>query len=381
MADSFKPDSFVADSKDSFTPDAPHPSSIQAPSEYAFAKGLPPQDNALPNVVGDPVGRLKTTARVGAGIGLGMAAAPMMEGAGLLSQMATQGGAAGLQKYFSNLVDQKQDPTEGVVGNTALGALTQGGLGVASKGATKLADWLQQAASGMTKYRPGVGNNLVDQGIWGTKNSMANQVAEALPAKEQEVQDAVSSISGNSDVQPISDAISSLKGKFLQPSTGEAAPRMAGYAQKVSDAADEFSSMGEGGEATPQDLLSFKRQGDYDAYTNSGNKATSLEAEIGQAQADKAREMLSSLSDGETARKLADEQALILAKKSLTKPDSIPGGFGAKAFFMKLPGQSLFGSGSAQALQKGAAGGANALSDPRVIQSLFGLSNANSSGQ
>jgi len=309
---------------------------------------------------------------------VGGLAALSTDGLGVVGKASMNAGGAGLQKYLSNLISGNSDRTQGVGGAMALGggsSLTADGL---SAGAGKLADWLQQAASGMTKYRPGIGTNLINQGVWGTKNGMANQVSEMLPAKEQEVQQAVAGIKGNADAQGIGDAISRVGNKFNLPSTGGVAPGMEPYAQKVSDAAGAYQSMGEGGELTPQDLLTAKRQGDWLGYTNSGTPATSLEAEIGQAQADKARSMLSDMSEGETARKLADEQALILAKKALTKPDAIPNGLGAKAIFMKAPGQSLFGSMAAQGLQKGVAAPAGAVSDPALMQTLFGLSNASS---
>lgn len=305
-------------------------------------------------------------------------AALSTDGLGALGRASTNAGSAGLQKYLSNAVNNDSDRTQGVGGAMALGVGGSLTADAASAGSGKLADWLQQAATGMTKYKPGIGTNLINQGVWGTKNGMANQVSEMLPAKEQEVQQAVAGIKGNADAQAIGDAISRVGNKFSLPSTGDVAPNMEPYAQKVSDAAGAYQSMGEGGELTPQDLLTAKRQGDWLGYTNSGTPATSLEAEIGQAQANKARSMLSDMSDGETARKLADEQALILAKKSLTKPDTIPNGLGAKAIFMKAPGQSLFGSMAAQGLQKGVAAPAGAVADPELMQTLFGLSNASS---
>jgi hypothetical protein len=309
---------------------------------------------------------------------VGGLAALSTDGLGVLGRASTNAGSAGLQKYLSNLVSGNSDRTQGVGGAMALGGGGSLALDTASAGAGKLADWLQQAASGMTKYKPGIGTNLINQGVWGTKNGMANQVADMLPAKEQEVQQAVAGIKGNADAQDIGDAISRVGNKFKMPSTGDVSPGMDSYAQKVNDASDAYQSMGEGGELTPQDLLTAKRQGDWLGYTNSGTPATSLEAEIGQEQADKARSMLSDMSEGETAKKLADEQALILAKKALTKPDSIPNGLGAKAIFMKAPGQSLFGSMAAQGLQKGVAAPAGAIADPELMQTLFGLSNASS---
>lgn len=309
---------------------------------------------------------------------VGGLAALSTDGLGVLGKASTNAGSAGLQKYLSNLVNGDSDRTQGVGGAMALGGGGSLALDGIAAGTGKLADWLQQAAAGMTKYKPGIGTNLINQGVWGTKNSMANQVADMLPAKEQEVQQAVAGIKGNADAQDIGDAISNVGNKFKMPSTGGVSPGMDSYAQKVNDAADAYQSMGEGGELTPQDLLSAKRQGDWLGYTNSGTPATSLEAEIGQAQADKARSLLSDMSEGETARKLADEQALILAKKSLTKPDSIPNGLGAKAIFMKAPGQSLFGSMAAQGLQKGVAAPAGAVADPALMQTLFGISNSSS---
>lgn len=318
-------------------------------------------------------GPMKTLMKAGVTPAGGLAALSS-EGLGVLGRASTNAGSAGLQKYLSNLANGDSDRTQSVGANMAVGGATSLGADAVSAGSGKLADWLQQAAVGMNKYVPGIGNKLAKMGVWGTKGGMADQVSEMLPQKEQEVQNAVSSIKGNADAQPISDSIAKLGGRFKLPSSGDVAPGMENYASKVSDAADEFRSMGEGGELSPQDLLHIKRQGDWLGYTNSGNPATSLEAEIGRAQADKAREMLSSMSDGQTANRLGEEQALILAKKALTKPDSIPSGFGAKAIFSKLPGQSLFGSMGAQGLQK-ASNVSGATADPELLQSLFGVSN------
>lgn len=101
----------------------------QTPGFWALASkingGSNPLNQPADSMLADPEGT-KMQAKIGAGLALGAIAGPMAEGAGFLSRAGVNAGAAGIQKLFSNQVDQKSDPTEGVIGNTAVG----GGLSV-----------------------------------------------------------------------------------------------------------------------------------------------------------------------------------------------------------------------------------------------------------
>lgn len=283
---------------------------------------------------------------------------PYLNGSGAgptAARIATNGAVGAAQGAINSPQDR--------LGGAETGALVGGGLGAGSEalqGATRrLGDYLMQRGVGMRRYTPGVGTSLADQGIWGTAGRAENQVEAKLPGAEQAVQDTVNGLQGSIDSQPIADAILDKGGKFKMPG-GQPGPGMEQYLEKVSAAAEPFQSQGEGGELSPQDLLSLKRQGDWEGYTNSGNPATSLDSELGRAQANKSREMLNDLSGGKTQDVLGREQALILAKKSLERPEAIHQGNGSSLFFGKYPGKTLLetslgqlGTKTSQALDAG----------------------------
>lgn len=305
-------------------------------------------------------------------IGTGGLAAGEAAGMGMLGRAAVNAGAMGLQKYLGNAIDKQQDRTQGVPASAAIGGVMSLGADAVGKTLGKLGDYLMQKGVGMNKYLPGAGTRLADQGLLGTKEMLKSQVAERLPQAESAVQDVIQGVPGRVDAQEISDALSSKGSKFILSSSGEAGPQLGSYLDKVKSAAEEFKSMGEGAELSPHDLLELKRQGDWLGYTASGTPATSLEAELGQTQADKARELLNTLSEGKSTEALANEQALVLARNALKKSDTIHQGMGSGLFFSKLPGQSIAATGLGQT---GVTLGRKAtrIADPEVLQSLFGL--------
>lgn len=338
------------------------------PSSYSMG-GMPAQaaqDNPEAN---------KAFAKVGTGLavgGLGALATEGMSGAvGLAARTAANAGGSGLQQYFGNLMDNKP-ATKGVGDAAMLGGGMSLGLEGAGALAGKFGDWAMQksmATRGAKNY-PGQGTALADAGVWGTKNMMANQVTRKLGDEEKNLKGIVGNLGGTYDSEPIAEGIMNRSQRFELPSTpGEAAPNMEGYLQKVKDAAESFRSQGEGGELTPQDLLAIKRQGDWLGYSNSGNPATSLEAELGRAQGDEARSILSNISDEATKNSLAKEQVLIRAKTQLDKPDTLSAG--PMSLFSKMPGQGLIGSTGGQLGVK-TGQGLSTIANPAVLQGLFG---------
>lgn len=361
------------------------------------------------DMLNDPEGT-KAQAKLGVGLAMG-AATPAIEAGGLAGpaiRAVVNGGEAGLQKYFSNIVDNKSDPTEGVGGNALLGGLVSSGADAAGAGMSRLADKAMLRAVGLTKYLKGMGNKLADMGIWGTKEGMANSVSEKLAEKEGQLKDLVSGLQGNVSGKDMADAImqKGQEGSQLVTRSGRTLNGLSGDLDQVKQAAGQFDPSVIGAEGpveqlSPDDLLDLKRQGEMLGYTNSGSPATSTQAGIGRAIANKSRSSLADMSNDDTRKILGDEQALTLAQKSLGKPETLsklPIGFGeisGAGVGRVLGGEpgamlglgineasrfplinSLFG----QAMQKGA-NASSAVANPAVLQSLFGAGNASSSGQ
>ncbi len=313
----------------------------------------------------------KMFANIGTGLAVGGAAGAATQGltglTGLAARTGVNAGGGALQQYLSNK-ENGRPGSEGVGAAAALG----GGVSLAGEGvsalAGKLGDYLMQKSVGMRKYMPGMGTNLADQGVVGTKNMMANQVDTKLGEQEGYLQDLVKDLKGTVNSSEIADAVGQKAKQFTLPSTGQASPFSQAELSKVRDMSDKLGGMGD---LSAQDLLALKRQGDYMGYTNAGNQATSTEASLGRAGANAARGALKEMSP-DVADTLLNEQALLTAQKGLTKPETIHQGVGSSLFFGKVPGQSLAGSVAGQTAVKGGQL-AGTMSAPQTLQGLFGL--------
>lgn len=311
------------------------------------------------------------------------------------ARIGLQAGTSGLAGYLKPGGDVKSAAEDAAIG----GGLAAGGEG-AGKFLMKGADKAMQFAAGMRKNVPGVGNSLVDRGIVGTKGMISNQVDSALPGAEKKVQDLVSGLEGKIPAKTLGKEVESrLIGRHLNPEDGSVlpGPEAQNSAQAIRSRNAEIS---QGGgyqpEVPPQQLsaeesyrgvtpdpgspevpgqygakglLAMKRSGDYEGYTNAGNPATSTQAGIGRTQANVARETLANSSEGAVPDALKDEQALLLAKTALDKPETIHQGLGSSMFFGKVPGSSLAASTGAQMAQKGAQ--ASQMAAPGTLQALM----------
>lgn len=300
---------------------------------------------------------------VATGSMLGSLSGPAASAMGRIAQNAGTGAAlGGLAK-----------PAEGGdrISNAVTGGLVGGGTSAVLEGASslagKLGDYLMQKSVGMKKYYPGTGTQLADLGVVGTKNMMANQVEDKLAQEEGKLQDVVKNLSGTVNSKEIADAVSQKANQFTLPSSGQPSPFSEAELNKVRGLSDQLSQMGD---LSASDLLALKRQGDYQGFTASGNPSTSTEAELGRVGANAARTALKKMSP-DAADHLLNEQALIRANKTLSKPEAIHSGVGSSLFFGKIPGQSLFGSLGGQAAVKGSQA-VDKLADPAVLQALIG---------
>ena len=324
------------------------------------------------------VGSLLGRAAIRSGIGAATGAASAPDGSRTAG--AVTGGIAG--------------PVLGAAGDTAASA---GG---------SLADWLSQKSVGIRKYIPGVGTRLLDQGVYGTKQGMEDTVRGALPGAEQAVQDAALGITSKFDPETFASAVQAKAKNYITPDSGDTLNQA--EIQKIHDTAERLRSMGsDSGESTAdvantqqltaRDVLSLKRQADNDAYLASGNKGASLDAELAGVIGDTARSQLNEASGGATGEALANQQALIKAKQSLNRPETVRQGVPMSTLFGSsigggvggLPGAAA-GAGVAQAarsplVQSVTAKGLNEASPlaqgaGRLSPSLMNLLYGNSSG-
>ncbi len=282
----------------------------------------------------------------------GPASKVMAEGSGLVNALkrmgisALQGGTTAASMDLNNTPGEKATKFAG-------GGLLSGGiqgLGEAANAVGKgVSDFAMKNAVGIRKAPKGTGTSLTDQGLWGTKGGMLQQVQDKLPAEEAKLQALVKGLNNPTDASVLADEVSGLTKKFQTPDSGKTLPLVQGDLDKVRSSAEGIRAMGP---QSPSDLLALKRQGDWAGYTASGTPASAGEAEIGRTVADKARSLLSDMSSGETAATLGKEQALIAAKKALQKDPTTHQGIGAGLFFGKMPGQDIGMSSLAHVARK-----------------------------
>lgn len=300
---------------------------------------------------------------LGSGVG---AIAP--EGAGILAGL----GRVGANAAGGAAAGAAQNPEEGQsrTGNAIAGGLGGGlasGLAEAGSGiGSKVADTLMKRSVGITRgENPGLGNRLANQGLWGTKNQMANQVEQKLPQAEQRVQDAVNG-AGDSWT-PNDKIVGSLvdKGKkYLNPDTQQPFP-------SNEDSYDQVAQLWDKSNQTkaysPQALLKLKRASDDAAkYNTTGDPGAGFKAELAKAQGDAARGLLDKATKGATAEPLADEGALLSARKGLSKSSANKG---IGSILDLLPSSAVESIGG-QAAQKGS-DLASKVADPGILQALL----------
>lgn len=345
---------------------------------------------------------------IGTGGAVGAGAASLLpKGAGLLPSAARVGGniaAAGAQGLArspnegetrgQNAIDTMKSPwTYAPVVAGELAAPIARGMANRSM---KRAVGITGAAS---KRAPqDVGNQLVEEGIWGTRKGMADQVDDKFQSVERDLQGMAKDLPDSVPGEDLAAGVEARLARHLDPMTGKSLPGHEADVAKIKNRADQLRY---GKAVAPEDvgphepvqynaqsLLAHKRGGDWEGYTHSSTPATTTDAEIGRAQANAARASLGKMS-GQIPEALKREQALLVANKSLKVPEmtskspltlndlvvgnigattgGIPGAAGgalaSKAAMLPLS-QSLFAHG-AQGMSK-------AMTNAELIQALMG---------
>lgn len=284
--------------------------------------------------------------------------------------------------------------------------LSFGGSGLSSL-ARGSANRAMKRAIGVTGAKsktapPDLGNRLVDEGVIGTKARMAEQVGEKYGKVEDEIQGLARDLPGSVSGDKLAQAVEGRTARHLFPSSGTTLPGHKADVDAIAARAQELRGI-QPGTTDPvksygaQDLLSLKRGGDFEGFTNASTPASSTAAEIGRTQANAARAGLEDISSGSMSQALKREQALLLADRGLNATDmtyknpvsftdmatglagvashGVPGAalgiLASKALATPL-GQSLWAHGA----QRGVAPAADAVSrfapqETAALQSLF----------
>jgi hypothetical protein len=104
---------------------------------------------------------------------------------------ALQGAVQDTGKEIGSREDLKDRALAALIGAGTFGAVK--GVG---KALNKTGDAAMQIAVGRKKYTPGVGTELADSGVFGTRGMMAKQVAKKMAVSGQSLDDAAKSIPG-----------------------------------------------------------------------------------------------------------------------------------------------------------------------------------------
>ncbi len=174
--------------------------------------------------VNDPTVRsaMKSQAQAGIGIGLGGAAGEVaaLGGAGAsglkagLARVGTQGAI--------NAAVNPEHPGESFLSGAALSGALEGIPAVAGAGARKLI----QKAAGIREPSPQVGQELLDEGIWGTRSSMGEQARRGIDQNSEKLGQAVANIPGKADTSALASELQQkaqdLKINGMLPPTEEA---------------------------------------------------------------------------------------------------------------------------------------------------------------
>lgn len=194
-------------------------------------------------------------------------------------------------------------------------------------GLGKLANWLRgkadrgmQYAAGMKNYIPGVGKEMIDQGIWGTRSGIEKGTQEAIDRINSEAEGLLAKSGSKIKSSDVADnIINTAKDKFTVnglPGTN--------LSSKVDDAIDIAANIEKRGDLDPLDALKFKRLAGKEAYQANkeipGLTKNKPLAPIYRAEERGYAKALSEVSP-EAADLFSKESKLLSAFDALSKPE------------------------------------------------------------
>lgn len=198
---------------------------------------------------------------------------------GQLRDLGAPDSAVELVKKASPSADQL---ASGLAASTPTEGLSQAVKWVGNKtGLSKIPDYIMQKAVGINKYKPGIGTNLIEQGVRGTKSGMKAQVGKKISEQGKVLAEAVDQIPGTIDSAPIVNKVASMGDEF-STSSG-IIPEMAKPSMKaVQTTASEIA---ERGTLSPKEALELKQIAGGLGYSlKSGEPLSKLQSRIAQAE-------------------------------------------------------------------------------------------------
>src|SRR3990167_10985964 len=107
----------------------------------------------------------------------------------------------------------------GLSGGSALGSKVGGGLAaLLGRGTTKIGDILMQKAVGLSKRIPGLGEQLAEAGLVGTKGMMGRQTEKGLEGAGKQIGELASKIPGKISQEQDAEKIAGLAGPRITSS-------------------------------------------------------------------------------------------------------------------------------------------------------------------
>ncbi len=237
-------------------------------------------------------------------------------------------------------------------------------------GLNKGADIAMRAATGLEK--PGLGNILAREGVWGFPSSMAKQASNKLPQVENELQGVIEANMGKSvDSGPIAQALEDKARQFMT-SSGRTSKAAQGSLDEIGARAADVESRGL---LSPAEALDFKRMAGREGFGSAGHRS-GLSDELARTEAEGYRSALEQL-DPRIAEQLTKEQALIGAKNMPSGVNLLPAakslmtGHPIRATIQATPLGPLGLSAASRGMQLGADTLPNASSMAGTLNYLF----------
>lgn len=319
---------------------------------------------------------------VGKALGIGATMLPVGVAAAPASALGRIGAGA-LQGAATGALEEPDATKSGLqLADRAKNAAYGAGLGGAITGATegigallrKGGDAAMQIAVGRKKYTPGVGTTLADEGVWGTKGMMADQVANKLDERGQEISDLAKQIpTGSINSPSIASDIQATASKPLTVPGANPSSSDVDKLNAINSFTDDIASRGaESGEQALQRRIAAGQR----SYRG---KEDPLQSLIGNLSKQEQQQYSSALKNahqaatGSDAMSVADNAygALKRAQKGLDEDPSLP-----RSLFQALsipathiPGGSIGASTAGQVATKA---GQN-VSNPQARQGLLDL--------
>jgi len=235
-----------------------------------------------------------------------------------------------------------------------------GGWVAEKTGLARIPDYLMQTAAGVKKYAKGMGNEMIDQGLWGFRGQMGKQAEKKIPELAKQLQSEVANLPPSAQISHPELARDVLnKAERFTPPSGQIPsadlPSVEAIKARANEIAGRVSS-------DPLEGLALKKQAGARGWRRDLPTA-GLENELNRAETvgyGKQLENLYSEANPGMPNKVTDlnraQEALFKAKRGADRPADLHSLIGLlRGGSMPVsPALSL----SAQALQKGAKGGA-----------------------